>query len=364
MSLKTLSQLTSTTAADAKDAFRHRLVDENRKTELRRKIHNPDNISLKGRGIVPETNAEMVSPADLPRLSPETLVDRALIDPAPDEWNFFDKPDAEAYNLLLNSIIVEGLMNPITLWKRPNGRYMILSGHTRESVFDELYQATADDKWQKIPAKFYEPEDLTENDARRIIILANIAQRAKETPRLRIRSYGEYARLTKERAAYGSGIDVNEEVAKVFGIHRSTVFFYRRLNNLIDPLLDRFCSGKLTRTAATALCGLSANLQNYLLSRGYMDKLNPSRLRQMKTAKTDADIDDIFNDKIPASELDRVVNLKIRQPPQHKLLLMSVPAAELEKCRQAVRKAINSLKDLSGDTKAKILAQLGKNFGD
>ena len=363
MSLKTLSQLTSTTATNAEgaigEAYRRNVIGTERIQELQQKIHSPENVSFLAKTLLPEQKESPSEKIGLPRLSNETVVDRSLIDPAPDEWNFFGKPDAESYNLLLNSIIVEGLMNPITLWKRPTGRYMILSGHTRESVFDELYQASGDEKWLHIPAKCYEPDDLTENDARRIIILANIAQRAKETPRLRIRSYGEYARLTKERASYGSGIDINEEVAKVFGIHRSTVFFYRRVNNLIDPLLDRFCDGRLTRAAATVLCGLPVTLQKYLTDQGYIDKLTRARVQKLKTAKTTADIDAVFAPApVESAELEQVIKLSVRQKKDNELLLLSVPKIDLDKCRRAIKDALTNADDLTEETKLSLLKQL------
>lgn len=365
MSLKTLTQLTSTTAAAENGAigaaYRRHSIDEARKNELKQKILQPSElaaVSAVAKTVLPAPAGPVA--ADLPQLSAETLIDRTLIDPAPDEWNFFGPPDDESYNLLLNSIIVEGLMNPITLWKRPTGRYMILSGHTRESVFDELYQASENPKWLKIPAKYYEPEDLTENDARRIIILANIAQRAKETPLLRIRCYGEYARLTKERAAYGSGIDINEEVAKVFGIHRSTVFFYRRLNNLIDPLLDRFCAGKMTRAAATVLCGLSLQQQKYLVEQGYIDRLDPAKTKKLKNAKTNEDIQRIFTaNQLPEEEPGRLVKLTV--PKKEAMFLFTVPKEVAAPCRQAILQAISSLTGLTDKDKNQIISQLERS---
>lgn len=369
MSLKTLSQLTSTTATDAAgaigEAYRRNIVGAERIQELKQKIQSPDNVSFLAKTLLPEQTDTVAERNGLPRLSKETVVDRSLIDPAPDDWNFFGKPDAESYNLLLNSIIVEGLMNPITLWKRPTGRYMILSGHTRESVFDELYQASGDDKWLHIPAKYYEPDDLTENDARRIIILANIAQRAKETPRLRIRCYGEYARLTKERASYGSGIDINEEVAKVFGTHRSTVFFYRRVNNLIDPLLDRFCDGQLTRAAATVLCGLPVALQKHIVEKNYVKKMNRTQLQQLKTAKTIEEVDMIFaSENGMALVLYEMVNLTVTMEKGEELFLLSMPQQDMERCRAAIKDALVNIEaDLSEEGKAALQKQLERKEG-
>ena len=80
----------------------------------------------------------------------------------------------------------------------------------------------------------------------RIIILTNIAQRAQENPGIRVRCYCEMARLEKQDSFYGSGVDVNEAVAKLFGVSRTTVFFYRRLEKLIEPLLIAYDNSQIT----------------------------------------------------------------------------------------------------------------------
>lgn len=359
MSLKSMSdKMTSTTSTKKleevqKEEFVRSKINSERKLEIQEIIRNPKKVSPTVKTLLSEEE-----PSIIPSISKEIIVDRRHIFAAPEEWNFFGRPNKESYELLMSSILTEGLMNPITLWKQKDGRYMILSGHTRDSVYDDLFQATSDSKWLSIPAKYYDVDDITENDARRIIILANMAQRAKESPRIRIRCYGEYAKLTKARASYGSGIDVSAVVADTFGINRATVFFYRRLNNLIDPILDRFCNGRLTRNNANILCGLSVELQKYLVETGYVDIFDKDQFQKLRKATTTQDIDAAFLNRDNAPKKRRyTVNLKIDKPDNANVWGLCLPREKERDCYDIIR---NAFKNSSLDEKTKefILSQL------
>ena len=352
---KKLTSTDSTKSLDEsmkEDAYRRHTIDAERRAEIQEKIKNPQITSPAAKALLQNKENEALS--QFPEISHEDIVDRSLIDPAPDEWNFFGKPDAESYNLLMNSIISFGLLNPITLWKRPGNRYMILSGHTRESVFDELAQATGDSKWLSIPAKIYDEDALTENEARRIIILANVAQRAKETPRVRIRCYSEYARLTKAAAPYGSGIDVSAVVAKVFNISRSTVFLYMRLQNLIDPLLDRFCDNILTISQARILSGLPTELQKHLVKQIDVSELTEIQYEALKKAESVEDIDKIIYTpeelKSKKKKHSYSVSLPIQRPKDSDIIGICVPKKEAEECRRVILEALKNA-SLSDETR-------------
>ena len=151
----------------------------------------------------------------------EKMIDRNRLRPAPPDWNFFGRPSPEQYALIFQSIYQYGLWHPITVWEQEDGYYMILGGHTRDLVYDELYQMTGEETYLRIPCKVYQHNQISDVTARRIVILSNIAQRAQENPKLRIRCYCEMVRLEKLEAFYGSGIDTNAAVAKLFGVSRA-----------------------------------------------------------------------------------------------------------------------------------------------
>ena len=197
--------------------------------------------------------------------------------------------------LIYMSVFKYGLWHPCTVWEQEDGSYMILGGHTRHLVYHELHEVTGDDKYLSIPCKVYKHDSISEATARRIIILSNVAQRAQEDTNARIRCYAEMARLEKEEAFYGAGVDVATAVSKIFGVSRSTVFFYRRLGHLIEPLLSAFDQRVITVRVADVLADLSEELQQYVYDKQYHLKITPAMGKALKNAKTTNDVEDAIN---------------------------------------------------------------------
>lgn len=267
----------------------------------------------------------------MPQISREQIIERAKLRHAPDDWNFFGKPSSEQLDLLLNSIITDGLLTPILVWEQQDGTYMILSGHTREYCYDQLYQATGDKKYLSIPCKVYKYEDLDENGARRIIIISNIAQRAKENMKLRIRSIGELARIKKSTTSYGDGVDVASIVAKTTGCGRTTYFFYKKVNRLIEPLLDLFCNSKISSRVANVLSSLPEPLQEHVYNNGYHYKFTKAMFKPLKAATTPEEIDAIVNTTIADTDsYSYQVTLPIKRAKNDKIVALCLPKNNIE----------------------------------
>lgn len=346
-------QLTSTSSTKKLDDFVREEASAERKIQLRNKITSNQTAKIK---LTKDKTDETLHNAHLDNISKETPIERRLIYRAPDTWNFFGKPDDESYTLLVTSIAREGLMSPIILWEHenpenPEQKYMILSGHTREHAYDDLYQITGDDKYLAIPAKIYRANDINENDARRIIILANVAQRAKESIKVRVKSIGEYTRLTRERASYGSG-DVVDKVAKHFKSSRATTYFYVRLQNLIQPLLERFCNGLMTRADATVLSGLSSNLQQYIVDNNYLKEMNRWQIQALKNARTTEDIDKIAIEGVPteAKTHSYTIQLPVTKTKTSKVIGFCIDNKDSKIILGTIKKALANL-ELSRETK-------------
>jgi len=339
--------LTSTTSTKKLEEY----VREEKSVEEKLAIQNK--IATASKAKVKFTEAETdaaLQRAHYDNLSKETPIERRLIYRAPDAWNFFGKPDSESYMLMLSSIAQDGLMSPIILWEHenpenPEQKYMILSGHTRESAYDDLYQVTGDDKYLAIAAKIYKADDIDENDAQRIIILSNIAQRAKESAKVRVKSYSEYARLTKERSSYGSGTDILNKVSEHFKTSRATTFFYISLRNLISPLLDRFSRGEMTRADAAVLCKLPVKLQQYIVDNGYITEMNRWQIQALKKADTTDDIDKIVIDGVPEEHKTHTykLTLPITRPKDSSLLGFCVLDKDSDLVRNTIIDALKTL---------------------
>lgn len=290
--------------------------------------------------------------AELFPLSVEETIKRADIIPAPSEWNFFGKPSAESYSLTLQSIYRYGLWNPITVWEQADGSYMILGGHTRESCFDELYQITNDSKYLSIPCKVYKHDDLSEVNARRIIILSNIAQRANESAKLRIRCYCEMAKLEKESAFYGSGVDVNAAVAKLFGVSRRTVFRYRKIEKLIEEFIDVLSAGTISQRAAEIFSNLDEDAQKYIFAQNLYSDISSELLSRLKKIKTLEETKAAFSKPIRAKErYQYVYSMGFKKPENCDIVPICVDKKDVAEIQNKLKELILNDDKLSKRTK-------------
>lgn len=289
----------------------------------------------------------------------EQLIAVEKLRPAPDEWNFFRKPKADQYALIFQSIYKYGLWHPCTVWEQEDGTYMILGGHTRTLVYEELYEITHDEKYLQIPCKVYKHDQITAPTARRIVILTNIAQRAKEDSAIRIRCYSEMARLEKEEAFYGSGVDVNTAVSNLFGVSRSTVFFYRRLEKLIAPLLDAYDKREITQAVATMLCDVPEDLQAYIYEQRYHLLLEPAMRHALKKATTREDIDAIIRfRRKPREKFEYVVATKVEKPSNFDFVPLAIDHKEVGAFKDFLNQALDLADGLSDHTKQVIRKML------
>lgn len=329
-------------------------IDEERKEVLEK---------LMSSSILPESHenqdgGQQVYEKILPANS-EEIIPREKLRPAPDEWNFFGRPRPDQYALIFQSVYKYGLWHPITVWEQEDGTYMILGGHTRDLVYDELYQMTNDPAYLQIQCKIYKRDSISEVTARRIVILTNIAQRAQENPKLRIRCYCEMARLEKMEAFYGSGIDTNAAVAKLFGVSRATVFFYRKLENLIDEFVEALEHNVISRQAATILSGLPSELQYYILQKGYHTDLNPIRLRNLKKARSEEDVEKAFHSAHEGiKRYQYVFSSAVKKPKNFDTLPLYVGHDDMNEFKSLLQNALSNADNISEDTKRIVFEML------
>ena len=301
-----------------------------------------------------EDRVESLIPADAERLIP---MDK--LKAAPDEWNFFGRPSPEQYGLIYMSVFKYGLWHPCTVWEQEDGSYMILGGHTRHLVYHELHEVTGDDKYLTIPCKVYKHDSISEATARRIIILSNVAQRAQEDTNARIRCYAEMARLEKEEAFYGAGVDVATAVSNIFGVSRSTVFFYRRLGHLIEPLLSAFDQRVITVRVADVLADLSEELQQYVYDKQYHLKITPAMGKALKNAKTTNDVEDAINaPKKVKEKYQYVFSTKFEKPKDFDFIPLAVKNDEIKAFKSFLMKSLDQADGLSEQTKEVLLKMI------
>ena len=278
---------------------------------------------------------------------------------APSALNFFEDQKEEKIALLKESILKDGLWHPITVWQQKDGSYMILGGHTRVSIYNELYEDTKDEKYRTIPCKIYKYEDLDETDAKRIVILNNVAQRGEMAIKCRTRCYVELARLTKEKAQ-GDRININEEVGKLTGTSKKTVIVYRKLANLNDDLLNAYEERKMNRDAAEAVSELPSDLQQYLYSKGYHKQITKKNIAAIKAAESETALDEEFLTLSTATPYEYKITTDVERPDGFKTIAVHVAHKDLEVVKKVLLEAIKQADNVSEATKNIVSQILGE----
>lgn len=224
----------------------------------------------------------------------EKKISRDLLIAAPKEWNFFPKASDEKIQEISESIRQYGLFHNITVWAREDGKYMILGGHTRVACFDYLASTHPEEDeshWKQIPALVYSKDQITENDAKRIIIVSNTDQRdiSKIT---KAKAYLSLFELEKEKSFYGSYVDTMASAASQVKTSRMGFFRYLQLLKLIPELQDLVSTETIPVSTAYHLSFLPNDLQKYIFQMELYKELSNKGAEQIKKCKSIPEIDD------------------------------------------------------------------------
>ena len=172
----------------------------------------------------------------------------------------------EDMDQLVESIKERGIITPVTLRQKPDGRYEIVSGHRRTKACELAGLTTVK----------AEIKELSRDEAIILMVESNL-QRTTILPsekafsyRMRLEAMKRQAgRPSKENASpvatnFSQGrsdVELGEQV----GESKDQVRRYIRLTNLIPPLLDLVDSGKIAFRPAVELSYLTDDEQNSLL---------------------------------------------------------------------------------------------------
>ena len=187
----------------------------------------------------------------------------------------------EDMDQLVESIRERGVITPITLRKKEDGRYEIVSGHRRKKACEIAGLET-------VPA---EVKDLTRDEAIILMVDSNL-QRSTILPSEKAFSYkmrleamkrqGQRTDLTSDPLGPKSGERSNEQVAKETGDSSTQIKRYIRLTNLIPELLVFVDEGKIAMRPAVELSYLDPEEQKYLIEAMAFVDATPSHAQAIK----------------------------------------------------------------------------------
>lgn len=185
----------------------------------------------------------------------------------------------EDMDQLVESIKERGIITPVTLRQKPDGRYEIISGHRRTKACELAGLATVK----------AEIKELSRDEAIILMVESNL-QRTTILPSEKAFSYkmrleainrqGQRTDLTSTPVVSKSRS--NEVLGEIGGESREQVRRYIRLTHLIPPLLDLVDAGKIAFRPAVELSYLTEEEQNGLLDSISSEQSTPSLAQALK----------------------------------------------------------------------------------
>ena len=192
----------------------------------------------------------------------------------------------EEMEQLIESVKSRGVITPITLRRKEDGRYEIVSGHRRRKACELAGLAT-------VPAEI---KELTRDEAIILMVESNL-QRSVILPSEKAFSYKmrleamnrQGIRTDLTSCPVGTKLDSGEELSKDQGDSRRQIFRYIRLTELIPEILDKVDAGRIALRPAVELSYLNDEEQQDLLPAMELADATPSHAQAIKMRKFSQD---------------------------------------------------------------------------
>lgn len=248
--------------------------------------------------------------------------------------NFPDHPfkvkDDEEMQRMVDSVKQAGILNPVLLRKKEDGRYELISGHRRKRAC-ELAGLTS------IPAIVRE----LDRDSATIYMVDSNLQRETILPSEKAFSYkmrleamnrqGKRTDLTSSQV--GTKLRSDAELAEIVGESRNQIQRYIRLTELIPPILQKVDDGKIALSPAVEISYLTAEQQQWLMETMELEDCTPSHAQAIKMKQfakdgklTEAVILSIIQEEKP----NQKEQLKISKERISKYFPVGTPADKIE----------------------------------
>ena len=193
----------------------------------------------------------------------------------------FKVKEDEDMDQLVQSIKDNGILTPVTLRRKEDGRYEVVAGHRRKRACELA----------GIPTLRAEVKDLTRDEAVILMVESNY-QRSKILPSEKAFAYkmrleamnrqGQRLDLTSVPVGPKLGERSNDALSKETGDSSSQIKRYIRLTNLIPDILEMVDEGRIAFRPAVELSYLSEAEQAYLLEEMTYNDATPSLAQAIK----------------------------------------------------------------------------------
>ncbi len=242
----------------------------------------------------------------------------------------FQVKDDESMELLIRSIDMNGVLNPVIARKKEDGRYELISGHRRKHACEILGIET-------MPIIV---RDMSRDEAIITMVDSNL-QREKILPSEKAMAYkmkmdamkrqGQRTDLTLSPS--GTKLRTDEQIAQETGESRMQIHRYIRLTELVPELLEFVDEGKIGMRPAVELSYLQEEEQRDVVD--YIDTENvfPSHAQtiQMRKLSESGELDtDAVNEIMSEEKGNQKQRIKIPMERLDKFFPAGTPHQKIE----------------------------------
>ena len=237
----------------------------------------------------------------------------------------------EDMDQLVESIKERGIITPVMLRQKDDGRFEMVSGHRRKRACELAGMET-------IKAEI---RNLTRDDAILLMVDSNL-QRTTILPSEKAFAYkmrldamrhrGQRTDLTLSPVA--TKLDSASEIGKLVGESRDQVFRYIRLTNLIPGLLELVDEGRIALRPAVEISYLTVNEQKDLLETISYEDATPSLAQAIKMREFSANgrlSEDVILSILSEQKPNQREKISFQADRLRKYIPASIPAKDTEK---------------------------------
>lgn len=239
---------------------------------------------------------------------------------APEDWNKYPRlkdTQPDKYLELKLSIYEKGVEEPLILWERPNGEYMILAGHNRHDISCEIMQECRkelgfeEEKYRFPACIVYGADELSEDQARGIIDDTNLYRDFSKLPqRVKVEIIKSRLEVYKRRR-YSKGERI-DQLAKELGIKKTAIYENLAISeNIYQPLQELYYDGKLKRKAVLKFTYYDGDTQQWIYDH-FKDQITEAKVNSLKKNMTRDAIANVFK-----SEEKGIKKLTVEVPADH-----------------------------------------------
>lgn len=231
-------------------------------------------------------------------------IDIDLMDDAPKELNDFPRLKVEQPEMYLRvkmSIYEYGVLQALLLIKKPDGRYMIISGHNRRDICQEIIAECQDNegfelqKYKYVLSKVYEEGELSEQRIHDYIDETNCLQRdlTKMDQRTKINLLQrQMVKLANRKYARGERID---KLAQEMGLEKTSIYENLAIaEKVIEPFKEMYFNCQITRKAVLRFPLFDKITQEWMWE-NFGDKMKENQIIMLKKSMGREEIEELFS---------------------------------------------------------------------